>query len=263
MKKLLYVTVFLMNLPLVYSQEGRLNLISTSPTYTRQVDFDNLSFPLVYPKTPSAYNSSLYLGELKVDYSKYKIPLTFNFALKNNYYLLLRINIGEEKYQSELNYTDYTLTDPNWVQIENVNATFNDTYIGLGKALFLGADKKLMVMPHLNLFTSGVGYDRDYFTTTKANNSPVVKKEHGYAVNVGLGLGLNVNYQLSKHFGFGLTFTNLLSWQKFLTSYGLYSNNIEVNYLGFNIDQMPRFQLNYYFNPKKKSYDWLKLKNKK
>jgi hypothetical protein len=245
----IYVLAFFMILTVsVFAQQKAINFISFSPSFTRSYDASNLSFPILVDidyKKPSTLVSMEVMRE--PTYSKYMIPISVSSEISNGFYLNCGIGYGSEKYFAQLDYYKETNgNDPGSFEFvsEEVKSRNSLFALNLGKAVFLTSEKRIMIMPFCGVFGNFHEYKR---IVTESNSIYPPSDSKGQLNNLGANLGVAFNFQLSKHFGLGLNFNDIIKYTSQNTVVSYPPKDETTNKFEFNFNLVPQLNLLFYF----------------
>lgn len=233
------------------------NILGVTPSLTHTFNASNSPFPLVLDRSYLVDDGDyVYYNKLlkAPDFTSYQIPISFSKEQSNNFFLNFNAGFGQDYYSSTLTYIAVDMTDfsSEYQYIkEEVNALNIFGQLSIGKAIYFMPEKKLMAMPCLGGFWGLYEYERTLSSDDKFlffNNS---ESSVGYRSIAGINLDLSINYQMTKHFGLGLNFNDIvrfynLELKKEKTS-GEPKNSSQME---LNLNFAPRISLLYYFKSK-------------
>ncbi len=242
--------IFSLFLGSAQGQDSMQNIIGIAPFFTTQPDLTNLEFPLSVQNIPGNNSPNLiYEEKMKVNYTGFTIPIYYMAQLPRNFFAISMFGYGVEAYASELNYANYALADPKCIEKETVTSNRFIIYSGFGKTFYVLPTKKLVFIPHLGLFGDIYTYHKkiSYYSVGSYGED---ETRGSYSIS-GLSLGLQINYQMSKHFGIGLGWNQLMKLQRKESTYEWYAKTENIRSFTVNLKQSPQLSLLYYFRGKR------------
>jgi hypothetical protein len=254
----LFLLIFLLSFATMANAQVKVtNILGVSPSLTHTFNASNSPFSLVLDRNYLVDNSDyVYYNKLikAPDFTSYQIPIRFSKEQSNNFFINFTAGFGQDYYSSTLTYkaTDITDFSSEYQYIkEEVDAYNIFGQLSIGKAIYFLPEKKLMVMPCLGGFWGLYEYERVLSSDDKFlffNNS---ESSAGYKSIAGINLGLSINYQMTKHFGLGLNFNDIVRFYKLeLKKEYTIGEPQKSSQMELNLNFTPRISLLYYFKSK-------------
>ncbi len=233
------------------------NILGVSPSLTHTFNASNSPFSLVLDRSYLVDDGDyVYYNKLlkAPDFTSYQIPISFSKEQSNNFFLNFTAGFGQDYYSSTLTYIAVDMTDfsseYHYIK-EEVNAFNIFGQLSIGKAIYFMPEKKLMAMPCLGGFWGLYEYERTLSSDDKFlffNNS---ESSVGYKSIAGINLDLSINYQMTKHFGLGLNFNDIVRFYNLeLKKEYTIGEPQKSSQMELNLNFAPRISLLYYFKSK-------------
>jgi hypothetical protein len=233
-----------------YAQETSIFQMAGTSLYLSQ-NPNKASFP-IYLKNSSDFSQSInYERPLNQEYAAVAIPFQIFLTRNGKLYLGGETGFSTEKYTGRLNTRYYNTTTnkfENLEQYEYINASSNYGYFLIGYAIAMDKNRKVILMPQASI--GGLGSDIQYQKAGRGIygyfDNPA---ESDYIIEASAGLRLMLSYQISKHFGLGLSTRDIIKLYRNERSgvYGTVSEKVIRKGVEADFQQVPRINFLVYF----------------
>lgn len=247
MKNVFLALALLALCKLTWAQEPVKHMLSVSLEHSKNVDYQKMKYlPTNYYGSGNPLLGIYYKSE-KPRFNYYEVPIGYIIDGNKGYFFVSELSIYKSEYRSTYEFYLHTDYDNRYKSIENVDGNGWYFSFGLGKGFYLTDSKKILLIPMLESYLSGFDYVGEKGVFHNSVSNPLPERIDGSDFGFGLVASLNVNFQVSKHFGLGLKFRNLATYDN--RSYNTNTSSIEIiEVFNYNFKQTPQLFLIYYFN---------------